>query len=64
MARVLRVGVYATAWRCIQIHCDIAWMRRVGVGGMVVGRRVFFAKPADQINPQLLRAGARLPADP
>ena len=50
-----RVRILAPSARIFSVHCDVNWMKRYGVTGIVIGRRIMFAQPADQIDSVTLR---------
>lgn len=51
----MRAGICTPIWRNVKIRCDVHWMKRTWVRGVVIGNRILFSAPASEIEPWLLR---------
>lgn len=51
----MRAGICTPIWKNYTIHCDIDWMKRTRVRGIVMWNHILFAAPAEDIPQWLFR---------
>lgn len=51
----MRAGICTSVTKVFHIRTDVGWMKRVGVGGIVMGRNMMFSLPAEKITESLFR---------
>lgn len=56
----MRAGISTPVYRQFIFHCDVNWMKKIPLGsghlgGIVIGRHICFAKPAEDIPEWLFR---------
>ncbi len=51
----MRAGICTGVTKIFTFHCDVDWMKRLNIAGIVMGRHIMFAVPADQISSWLFR---------
>ena len=45
----LRIGLHTQKWGRFEFRTDVDWLKRLGIRGVVIGRRLYFAEPAHLI---------------
>lgn len=51
----MRAGICTTLWAGFDIRCDVDWMKRAGVRGVVIGKTILFADPITDVDRWLFR---------
>ena len=51
----MRAGICTGITRVFEIRADVDWMKRVNCKGIVLGRRILFSMPAEEIPIWLFR---------
>lgn len=49
----MRAGICTPVWKNVRFHCEVSWMARVHVRGVVIGRHILFREAAKDV-PQFL----------
>jgi hypothetical protein len=51
----MRAGIFTEISAEVEIQCDVAWLKRYRVGGIVIWPRMMFSEPAGDIPEWLFR---------
>ncbi len=51
----MRAGIQTDIWGRFNFRCDVDWMKRAKVRGIVIGRNILFAEPAKDVQQFLFR---------